>query len=722
MNISSICKRPTLLIAAGLVILHGGAFAQQVEQSEVDEAALEEILVVASRREERAIDVPVSLSVFDATSAVQNGVTNINSIADFIPNLQAQDGGSPGIGNLVIRGIYVGGAPTVGTYIDDVPYGGVVGSFASSLALDASLYDLDRIEVVRGPQGTLYGASSVGGVVRYITKEPNLEEFEGYVSADYSDTDKGDTNTLIRGRFSAPLAQDQFAIAISGYSDSNGGFIDNGITGEENIDDHDYKGGSIAAKWAVTDNFDLVGSVYHHEADFDSASYETFDPSTGQPIFGRYTTEFEAPRDLELDLYSLVADIDFSFGTFTSVTSDQTGTIENLSDVTQQLGPLLPPGTTVALSSGSDLDRFTQEFRLTSNSDGAFEWIVGAYYTKQESEEFQITIEDPPDINLVNLLTNQEYTELALFGNVTYAFTDAWDVTVGLRYSDNENKIRQDFTGALSSPILDDLDSVTEDTVTTWLFNTRYRVSDALNIYARAASGYRPGGANLVVDIGGMIFGTPSFSPDDLWSYEAGIKGRIADGRLTYDLGVYFIDWADAQIQFVNPVTGLTETGNAVGDVDASGIEASLSGELFTNFLVTATLSIADAELKDDEPNLGGLSGESLPGNPESTASIAADYIVPLSNSELNFGVTWRQTGKYSSNFSLAPTGNWDNSSYSHLDLRAGIQFERLAVNIYGTNVTNEFAYQTVFPVAPNFAYGVPLRPRTYGINVRYDF
>ncbi|MDJ0656739.1 MAG: TonB-dependent receptor [Xanthomonadales bacterium] len=712
---------PLALMVAGLPGLTGPVAAQQSGQPEASSEVIEEIIVVASRREERAIDVPVSLSVFDATSAVQTGITDINAMADFVPNLQAQDGGAPGLGNLVIRGIYVGGAPTVGTYIDDVPYGGVVGSFAASLALDASLYDLDRIEVVRGPQGTLYGASSVGGVVRYITRPPSLEEVEGYISADYADIDNGESATLIRGRVSVPLAEDRFAVAVSGYSDSNDGFIDNGITGEADIDSFDYSGGRLAARWAVTDDFELNANVFQHEADFDSASYETFDPTSGQPIFGRYTTEFAAPRELELDIYSLTADVNLSFGTFTSVTSDQTGDIENLSDVTPVLGPLLP-GSQISLSSGSEIDRFTQEFRLTSNSEGSVEWIVGAYYTKQESEEFQITIEDPPVVNLINLQTSQEYEELALFGNMTYAFSDAWDVTLGLRYSDNENAIQQSFTGALSSPLLDNLNTVTDDSVTTYLLNTRYRFSDSLNFYGRAASGYRPGGANLVVDIGGQLFGTPSYSPDDLWSYEAGIKGRLADGRLSYDVGVYVIDWSDAQIGFVNPVTGLGETGNAEGDVDASGLEASLSGELFPNFLVTASLAIADAEIEDDEPNLGGLAGESLPGNPESTASIAADYLFTLGSADVSVGATWRHTGDYNSNFSQAVTGNYSNPSYSHFDIRAGVRFDKVSINLYGTNITDKFAYQTVFPVAPVFAYGVPLRPRTYGINLRYDF
>ena len=720
MKISTGYLLPVTLV--GTVSL-GLSFDLSAQEESGNSGELEEVVVTASRREERAIDVPVSLSVIDVESAARGGVTSINGIADFVPSLQAIDAGGPGLGNLTIRGIYVGGAPTVGTYVGDVPYGGVVGGFASSLALDATLYDLDRIEVVRGPQGTLFGASSVGGVVRYIPKEPNLNEIDGYVSVDYSSTKRGGDNALIRGRFSAPIIEDKLAIAVSGYSEDAGGYINNALTGERDIDEYDYSGGRFAVKWAVTDSFTVVASAVTHEADYDSASYETFSTITGQPLFGALQTEFTAPRESEFDLYSLTADIDLGFATLTSVTSDQTILLDNVSDVTAQLGPLLPPGTTVALNSGDDTDRFTQELRLTSNADSRFEWIVGAYYTKQESDSFQITVEDPADFNLINLIESQEYEEIALFGNVTFAVSDRWEVTAGARWSDNENEISQAFSGLLSNPLLNDLNTSINDDVTTWLFNTTFKVNDDFNLYGRVASGYRPGGANLVLDIGGMTFGTPSFVPDELWSYEAGVKGRTPNGRLSYDVGVYFIDWDDAQIQFVNPLTGLGETGNAEGGISAWGIEASLSGELFDNFFITATLALPDIELDEDEPNLGGVDGERVPGNPDMTASVAADYLWNVSDAlEMSFGATWRQSGDYTSNFDGAATGNFKNASYSHLDLRVGLDWGRFGISLYGTNVTNESDYQTVLPIAPGLAYGVVLRPPTYGANLRFNF
>lgn len=710
----------SLLSIVGATVFGTSVQAQQIEEEGMNE--LEEVIVQATRRDEKAMDVPISVSVIDTDTAISNGVTDINAIADFVPNLTAQDGGAPGLGNLVVRGIYAGGAPTVGTYIDDVPYGGVVGGFAASLALDASLYDLRSIEIVRGPQGTLFGASAVGGVVRYMTKDPDLEEIDGYVFGDYASTKSGSPSTLFKGRFSVPVVKDKFAMSISGYSQNAGGYVDDAITGEKDINDFDYKGGRLAAKWIVTDRFTLTASFMHHEADYDSAGYEDFDQMTGKPIFGDLQTSFYAPRSLDFDLWSITADIDLGFAMLTSVTSDQQADLVNESDVTPQLGPILP-GTTIALVSGDDSSRFTQEFRLTSAASDSLEWIVGAYYTKQDSDSYQITVEDPPIVNLINLSGNQTYTEYAVFGNLTYYITPKWDITGGVRWSDSENAISQEFTGALSNPLLNDLETVTKDTVTTWLFSTGYQVNDNLNAYGRIASGYRPGGANLVVQLGDMVFGTPTYVPDDLWSYEAGIKGLFLNDRLSYDIGVYYIDWTDAQVSFTNPVTGLGETGNATGGIRAQGLEASISGELVTNLLITGTFSLSDTELKKDEPLLFGLKGESIPGIPDSTVSLAADYLVPLnSDVELLFGGTWRYTGGFESAFSQSATGSYDNPSYSQYDLRAGVNFKQFQVNLYAANIGNSSAYQTVFPVAPNFAYGVVLRPRTFGVNVRFNF
>lgn len=685
------------------------------------------IIVTASRREEGFTEAPVAVTAINNDEIISRGVVDINGLADFAPGLTATDGGSPGLGNLVIRGIYAGGAPTVGTYIDDVPYGAVVGGFAANTALDATLYDLERVEIIKGPQGTLFGSSSVGGVVRYVTRKPDLQDVDGYGFADLSTTESGSANVLLRGRVSVPLAKDIFAVSASGYYQDSGGFIDNGITGEKDIDDSEYYGFRLAGRLALGESVLLDLSYTRHEANFDSASYVSFNPTTGNPIYGPLQTDFAAPRTLEFDVVALAATIDFGFAELESITSFQNNAITNVTDITATLGPVadaLSPTTapnTVGFRSGDDTNRFTQELRLTSMTDGPFEWIAGAYYTKQESDSFQIADVSPGNIDLVTLNSSQRYEEFAFFGNLTYFITPNWEVTGGLRYSITENEIDQAFTGALSNPLLDNLQTVQDDDVFTFLFNTRYEVSEAVNIYARVANGFRPGGANLTLNLMGTVLGEPSFAPDNLWSYEAGMKGRLG-ANIFYDIGAYYIDWDDAQIAVIN-AAGLASIGNATNSIEAKGIEASLTGEIFENLTVNATLAITDAEVTKDEPGLNALAGDNLAGIPDVTASLSADYAIPVRDDlEIVLGGTWRYSGEVNSGYSNSPAGNFVADGYSQFDLQVGVRTGPIVANIYVTNVGNTDSFQTVFPITTTSAFGVPIRPRTFGVNLRFDY
>lgn len=724
--------RHSLLLSSALALAFSAptALAQDEGETGADSEVqvYDTITVTATRRDETTVEVPASLTILNTDLTVSQGIVDVNALADFSPGLTASDGGTPGLGNLIVRGLYAGGAPTTGTYIDDVPYGAVVGGFAASSVLDASLYDLERVEIVKGPQGTLFGAGSVGGVVRYVTRDPDLESFSGYGYVDFSNTEDGGENTLLKGRVSVPLVKDKLAVSVSGYSDDAGGYINNGVTGEENIDESEYSGFRAAAKWVVSDRVTLEASYTEHEASFDSASYESFNPMTDQQTFGPLQTAFAAPRELEFDLAAINAEIDLGFATLVSVTSQQNAVLTNTTDLTASLGPtadfFAPAGAphTVGFASGDDTERFTQEFRLTSPNSDFVEWIVGAYYTDQESVSFQITDVTPNDIELITLNTGQNYTEWALFGNLTYHITDRWNITGGLRYSDTENQIDQEFTGALSSPLFDGLQETVADEVVTVLLNTRYELNDTTNLYGRIASGYRPGGANLTLNIGGTIFGEPSYEADDLWSYEAGVKGFLFDGRATYDVGVFYVDWSDAQIAVTN-AAGLGSIANTDENVTAKGLEASLSGEVFDNFTLAATLALTDTELEGDETGLGATAGESIAAVPDVTASLSGDYVYPLQNGiDLSFGGSVRYTGEYSASYNNSALGNYENDAYAQVDLRTGLRKDNVSFNLYVTNVSNEDAYQTVFQSTPTEYLGVPLRPRTFGANIRVDF
>jgi iron complex outermembrane recepter protein len=689
-----------------------------------------EIIVTASRREESLTQVPASVSVIRNDRTLAIGITDINGIADIVPNLQATDGGSPSLGNLTIRGVFTGGSPTVGTYVDDVPYGPVLGGAGTSLALDGTMLDLERIEVNRGPQGTLFGAGAMGGVVRYITRQPDLDRIGGYAFADASFTDDGDPNFVVRGRVSGPIVEDRLAVAVSGFYNEAGGYIDHPLRNAKNVDGWQFWGGQVALLAKPTERLTLRAAAVHQQAEFDNASYVGFNPATGTPLLGDLTdvTRIASPRTYNFDIYSLTGEYEFDFATLTSVTSWQSVEFTTFSDITAQFGPLAdlfaPRGAphTVTLFAPFDTRRFTQEVRLTSEANGKFEWIIGGYYTNQRTDQVQRALVNPADVNLLDVSSPLRYREYAGFANATFYLNDRWDVTGGIRISDNSTEVLQQVGGLLVPPSFNAPANRNDDTVVTYLLNTRFRLTDQVNLYARAASGYRPGGSNLVtVGPGGNPLGQPTFNADSLWTYEAGIKGSAANGKLSYGLAAYFLSWKDAQVSFVQ-VNGLGGTTNAAGKIHGKGIEGILTARPFTGFELTATLAVTDTELQRAEPTLGAAAGARLPNVPDVSGSLLADYGFALSDRiTATLGATWRYTGKFLTTYSpTLPTFAFGD--YSQFDLRAGIDFGQITVNAYVTNLGNKRAFQTVFPAAPTYAQGVVLRPRTFGVNARVEF
>lgn len=714
----------------------------QNQQVEASGTALEEVIVTASRRAQAVTEVPAAMTSLDTETMINVGITDINAIADFVPGMTATDGGSPSLGNLTIRGLYAGGPTTTGIYINDVPYGPVLGGFGSSLALDASLLELERVEVIRGPQGTLYGASSVGGTVRYITRKPAMEEITGHVTVDYSDTKDGGNNSLVRGAISLPIIKDTLAVQVSGFNEDADGYIDYPSIGEENVNDHEFKGGTFALKYTPTDALAVRFDYITQDAEYGAPGYVGFDPVTQKPLLGDLTdvNVQEDDREYEFDMYSLNVEYDFDWAVFKSITSDQEIAFTNLTDTTAAFGPIAdavaPEGAphTVLFNSSFDADRFTQEFQLISNDSDQLEWIVGLYYTDVETDSGQNTEENPADVELLRASNPFDYEEYAAFANVTYYVSEDWDVTFGLRYSDYEVEVDATQGGLLVPPGTPAPSGVAdEDSIITYMLNTRYRINDDLNLYARAASGFRPGGVNLVFEIGDMVIGQPSYDPDDLWSYEAGLKGMLLDGNVTYDIGVYYVDWADAQLAVQASGGGLGFTTNADGDVEAMGIEAAITGQLIDNLFLTGSVAWGETELKDDEPLAGGVAGDSLPGLPDVTASLALDYRFMVFGQNSYVGATWRYTGEYDTFYEggvgdggvvITPLfTNYKNDSYDQIDIRAGIDIGSFGIGVYGTNITNEDAYQSVFPVVSDaYSQGTVLRPRTYGVNVSYNF
>jgi iron complex outermembrane receptor protein len=718
-------------------------FAQDAADSENTE--LEEVIVTASRREESLQDVAISVAVLDVGDYIDAGYTNLADILPQVPGVSIVGAGG-NFGNAVyIRGINAVLAAGVTSYIDEIPFGSST-VYTTPAILDGTLLDLDNMSVLKGPQGTLYGASALGGLLRFDTRDASMDKWTGSVSANLSDTHGGGLNQLYRVNANGPIATDTLALSFTAFYSDEAGYIDNVTIPKKGWDSSEYYGGSGSLRWTPTEKLEIkLQGLYQKSTQEGLATIQAYPAPAqppfldqlpdGTPVYGKYETgEVDInPSEFEADLLGLTINYDFDWGVFSSITSTQEQTFVQTTDLTIPYAffadiffPNNAPHTSALFVGDLGFEKITQELRLVSASTKKFEWIVGAYYTEEDGHNIQELVLTPPD-DLFFANFPSTYEEYSLYGTGTWYFTPDFDASVGVRYADYSNNVELQAKGPLVAPI--GLTEI-EDDVTNWLFNTRYRASENMSLYGRIASGYRPGGANFVLlDQGGNPLTEAFFEPDSLWSYEVGLKGNSDDGRFGYDVSAFYIDWQDYQINVV--IAGLSVAGNADKAV-SKGFEGSLSYAVTDAFTLTGTLGYINAEVAGDEPNLGAPDGTQLPNSPEWAATLGAQYDFDLSGHPAYVGATWQYKGDMPVGFPGYTDSNgtyWPPSaprvtvdSYNLFDMRAGMDFDHFTLSVYGTNLFDEWAYTSFGPSFSAASLGTPTRPRTLGIAAQWNF
>ena len=698
---------------------------------------LEEIVVTAQKRTERLLDVPVSVSAIDAAGLIANHSAGLEDYFAQVPGL-AINAQTSGRLNLSIRGITTGGTstPTVGVTIDDVPIGSSAGyTYAAALAADIDPSTLERVEVLRGPQGTLYGASSLGGLLRYVTRKPAFDDFSGSVQLEGSSVDDGENGFMFRGYANMPIVDGKFAAMASAFFRDDPGFVDNLQTGQEDVDSAESAGGRLAVLWQLTDTVSLRMSALYQDTDGDGSS-DIEASANLKPLNGKLAHNRNAGTGMysrTFEQYEATLEADFGWGTLTSITGYGSSEFHDTIDDTAFLGFLTEIvtgqtdlGTTTFLPSITD--KFSQEFRLASQSDGRLEWLVGAFYTDEDSDvQYNIYATDPVGGQIITPVLldafPSTFKEYALFGTATWHFTDQFDLQVGARYSENEQEFDETISGPLFVPPYQ-ISADSEDDAFTWLISPSYKISEDLMLYGRIATGYRAGGPNP-----GAGFGFPDqFEPDETTSYEGGVKGQFLDGSLLLDFSAYYIDWTDIQLQQRDPTSGFVYYSNA-GNATSQGFELSIAAVPAEGLDITATLAYTDAELSD--PTSGGIvaeAGDPLPFSADWTATLAVDKEFAI-NADMNgfVGGTFAYVGERSEEFSSdATVPRVTMPSYTTLDLRAGVTWSDWTFSLFARNVTNELGILGAVSEVADASTGVYLlnviRPRSYGLSVARDF
>jgi iron complex outermembrane recepter protein len=725
-----------------------------------DTSVLEEVIVTATLRESALQSTPLSVSAITGETLEQMGAAQLSDFYRTIPGLSLMDRG-PNQKKFTIRGIQndvVTGGNTVGVYIDDIPVS------LSASQVDLNVFDLDRVEILRGPQGTLYGASSMAGTIKYITRKPDLSAFASTVRAELSTTHEGGNSYSIEGMLNLPLLQDRLGLRLVGYHREYDGYIDKTYPGEvvpafpgvpadgffpgsppvrghgaysvpailsKDANEHEIDGLRTSLRLRANDDLTITATLLYEDSHVaDSFAHQPDDVGDLQNA-----VPIRQPQDNENLLANLTVEYSLGAASLFSTTNYFDSDTQNNELFTNVFPADLTPGGTELLNTiGSQV--FMQEVRLSSNNDSRWQWLGGAWFYDEETRfRQQLHVQFDRSLPVVDETTPVDNRQWALFGELSYALTDELTATAGVRYWD----VSQSF-----GPKVVDIDPeifflsprgvqpdvfAFEDTVTTWKFNLSYQANDDLLVYLQAAQGFRVGGFN----------GNPTNDPnvperydsDSLWNYEFGTKASFLGGRLIVNPTIYHVDWSDIQTRvFVN---GAGFNGNA-GKAHITGVELELTALATAQLTLSIAASALEAQLDEDEPinelfptGVEGRKGDRLPGVPEVTFSAAAQYDFPITSSlEGSVRMDVSHTGNSFTEFRAAPPappGQYDElDAYTVANLRGTVSSDNWDLTLYVDNVFDERAEVDILRFLGQIPKVTTNRPRTLGVRLQHRF
>ena len=688
---------------------------------------LEEIVVTAEKRSDLLQNVPLPLTVVGADKLVNSNQLRLQDFYTSVPGLSVSPT-SAAAQILSIRGVTTGsGNPTVGITIDDVPFGGSTQGGAGSFVPDFDPADLTRIEVLRGPQGTLYGASSMGGLLKFVTVEPSTDGVSGRVQVGASGVTHGDgAGYNARGAVNVPLS-DTLAVRASAFTREDPGYIDNPVLGLNGVNQERVRGGRLSGIWRPLDVVSVKLSALYQEREADGSSDVNVLPGLGD-LQQNYVRGVGASES-KVQAYSATLEAQLRGMTLTSISGYNINSFDDSLDFSAGFGAAAQGFFGVsgaALPEDGKNTKFTQELRLAGGADSELEWLLGAFYTDERFHIDQsVQAADPATGErfapaLITVNTSGTYEEYAAFANVDYHITDRFDVQLGARQSRITLLALPGLqTGALlgGASIVSPRQESTQDAFT-YLFTPRFVVSPSLMLYARLASGYRAGGANSI-----SSGGPPQYAPDKTKNYEIGVKGSLFERVLSYEASLYYIDWDGIQLSLINPETSMGYTANA-GHAKSQGIELSQTLRPLRGLTISAWVTWNEAVLKEGFP-AGSLAsadaGDRLPNTSRFSGNLSVDQEFIVTAAVTGFvGASASYAGERFDLFNAADDRT-RFPSYTRTDLRAGARFDEWTANLYITNLTDERGMLANALTNLPFAYQY-IRPRTFGMSIARSF
>ena len=691
-------------LLAGLIGLFVGSGVQGVvaqEESSEGDWLLEEVIVTAQKREERLIDVPISISAISGEDLENSGIQNIADLAYAVPSLSVRESG-PGRQTFTIRGVgnIQGDSPLVGIYLDEMPI-----SAGTSTGIDLQVLDLKQVEVLRGPQGTLYGQSSVGGTVRFITNDPSFDGIEGNVGISIYDTEKGGLSEELTGVLNIPIIDDKLGFRISGTYKDKSGWIDQPAAGQKDINDNELSNIRIKGLWQLTDDLSLRATIIQHRnevgtnntiPDFEPVSNSNYVRAVDPTVPNRQGKD-------DYDLYNLSVGYDFSFATLTSTSSwvDQ-------QNITGNSSQFILIGALLLTDSAQSTESFTQEIRLTSNGNAAFNWTLGTIYSDKEGTvNIKGRVFDLGFILDTGSVHRTAASEsIAVFGDVSYDLTDQLTLGVGTRYFEDDKEaldVRTENVPREAS--YDDISS---------RFYLSYAMNNDANLYMSISEGFRSGGLN--------VGGADPYDPEQLIAYEFGVKANLLDRRLKTELAIFYSEYSDyLSISFDSNLNVATQN---VGVAEIKGVEWNIewlaSQQLSIGFNGTVT-ETEFTKINSTSPTPTNIAGDPLPGVPKYSYSVNAMYSFDWSSIPGFFRLTYNRQGETAVVDRGAPAfwvPEHRTKELGFLNAQLGAQWTYLTVELFASNLLDED--NLLYP--SQVLTGAQHRPRTVGLKVGYAF
>jgi iron complex outermembrane recepter protein len=723
------------LAQVGQVQAASNASTDDQEAPERKSRYLQEVVVTAQKREENLQSVPIPVSVITPQPLLDTDQVSLQEYYTQIPGLSMSPY-SQGISTISLRGITTGqgGNPTVGIMVDDVPFGRF---FGTTVAPDVDPNDLARIEVLRGPQGTLYGSSSLGGLIKYVTTDPSTQAVNGSIQVGTSSVYNGDAlGYSVRGSVNIPLSN-TLAIRASAFSREDPGYIDNPVSGVDGVNRTIGRGGMLAMLWQPSETVSLRVNALLQETkadgsnDVDLQSLGYVGPALGDlqqnylPGIGGY--------DAVAQFYSAKLTVKLGEFDLTSLTGYNVTENTNSVDGTFSFGPTTQqyfgvPGTPL-FTHDRDED-FTQELRLFGPLGTHVDWLLGLFYAHQYSPTYQTLAAENPSGAIVGWWETDDsypssYSEDAAFTDFTFHVTDRFDVQVGGRESHIAESLSQVIIGSnfttvflqLPSPVISP-EVASRANAFTYLLTPRLTISPDMMLYARLASGYRAGGPNSGPGV------PPEFGPDKTENYEVGMKADFIDHSVSVDTSVYYIDWHDIQLNLLNSSQENSYIANA-GEAKSDGVELSIKWNPVAGLAISAWGTWDDAVLTKGFPASSteyGEPGDRLPYSTRFSGNFSLDDQFPLPGGTTGFlGGTVSYVGDRVGEFQSDPQRQ-TYPSYTRTDLRAGIKYDSWTATLFVNNVADIRGQ-----LAGGLGYVPPfglqyIQPRTVGLTLRKSF